>query len=135
MNTVVFVASLVITALLLLASVWTGVKGQRQKHIPLVVCTVASLAFAIMQARIYGDALTAEGYELPSDRLKIHLALAFSALGLLPVVAITGGTLMVKARVRPIHRVAAWTFVVVTLAAMGTAIWMLAGAELLGEPV
>ena len=82
-----------------------------------------ALAFAIVQARIYG-----ESFDIPPTRLKIHLSLAFTALGLLPCAVTTGVLLIRKASVRRWHRFFTWSFVVVTVTAMGAALWMLAGA-------
>lgn len=124
MNGLVFAISLIVTVVLLGCTIWTGLQGRRRAHIPLALSTVAALAFAIVQARLYG-----EGFEIPALRLRIHLSLAFTALGLLPCAAFSGVLLIRNEAVRPWHRRLTWSFVVVTVTAMAAALWMLAGAE------
>ena len=120
MNGTIFVVSLVVTVLLLGCTIWTGLRGRRRAHYPFAVATVLSLAFAIVQARIYG-----ESFVIPAMRLRIHLSLAFTALGLLPCAAVSGFLLIRRPGVRKWHRLLAWSFVVVTVAAMGAALWLL----------
>lgn len=122
-NGPIFVAALLVTVLLLGCTIWTGLRGQRRRHYPFAVSTVIALAFAIVQARIYG-----ESFDIPPLRLKIHLSLAFTSLALLPCAVTTGVLLIRKASVRKWHRFFTWSFVVVTVTAMGAAMWMLAGA-------
>lgn len=123
MNGTTFVIALVVTVLLLGCTIWTGLRAKRRAHYPFAVATVLALAYAIVQARIYG-----ESFDIPQLRLKIHLSLAFTSLGLLPCAVTTGVLLIRKAAVRRWHRLFTWSFVVVTVMAMATALWMLAGA-------
>ncbi len=124
MNGTVFALSVLVTVALLGCTIWTGLLARRRAHYPLAVLTVIGLAIAIYQARIYGEA-----FEIPEDRLRIHLGFAFTALGLLPFAVTTGVLLIRRARVRIWHRVFVWSFVVTTVIAMGCALWMLDGAE------
>lgn len=122
-NGPIFLFALVVTVVLLGCTIWTGLRAQRRAHYPFAVSTVLALAFAIVQARIYG-----ESFDIPPLRLKIHLSLAFTSLGLLPCAVTTGILLIRNAAVRRWHRFFTWSFVLVTLVAMAAAAWMLAGA-------
>ncbi|MCH2100942.1 MAG: hypothetical protein MK209_03365 [Planctomycetes bacterium] len=123
MNGTTLVIALVVTVLLLSCTIWTGVRAKRRAHYPFAVATVLALAFAIVQARIYGEV-----FDIPRLRLQVHLSLAFTSLSLLPCAVITGILLIRKASVRRWHRFFTWSFVVVTVIAMVAALWMLAGA-------
>jgi hypothetical protein len=122
-NGTVFALSVLVTVALLGCTIWTGLTARRRAHYPCAVLTVIGLAIAIYQARIYGEA-----FEIPPDRLRIHLGFAFTALGLLPFAVVTGILLIRRARVRLWHRIFVWSFVAATLTAMGCALWMLDGA-------
>jgi len=122
-NGTVFALSVLVTVALLGFTIWTGLTARRRAHYPFAVLTVIGLSIAIYQARIYGEA-----FEIPEDRLRIHLGFAFTALGLLPFAVTTGILLIRRARVRLWHRIFVWTFVATTVTAMGCALWMLDGA-------
>jgi len=123
-----FAINLVITVVLLVIALWAGMTKRRGMHIAFAILTVGSLALAIRQAGLYGD-----GFVVPRDRLKIHLGFAFTALGLLPLAMGTGALLIGNEKWRGIHRLLAWSFVVVTVIAMSLALWMLSGAPRVDE--
>ncbi len=119
-----FLASFGVTLVLLLGVVWTGFRARRRVHLPLVACTVAMLVVTILFAERLGQHLDIES---AGPITPIHLALAKAATlsFLLPLV--TGIRTLRNPRGRRLHRYAAFTALVLTVAAAGTgtAMWLL----------
>lgn len=120
-----FMAALLQTVLLLIAAAIAGRKRKIRGHVVLVACAVASLGvaiyFALQTGKLYD--LEAAGAITP-----IHLGLAriTTAFYLAPLIT---GPLAYRGKIdRRIHRALAWTAIVLTLAATGTGIAMIAGA-------
>jgi len=118
-----FILNLVVVVILLVATIVAGKQAKRTAHYRLVAGLLVGLVVAIWQAETLG-----RGWEFPEDRTNIHLGFAFSALGTLPLVAWTGWRLA-KGHTRAHHRWAVIGFVGLTLAAIGTACWMVAGGH------
>lgn len=130
MSTASFVANLALTVLLLGAAVWAGRTGRRRPHFLFAGSAVLSLGLAIIQARIFGEA-----FVIPAERLRVHLVFAGTALLLLPGVALSGVALIARPGARRVHRAFVALFLGTTLAAIATALWMLAGSERIPDAV
>ena len=121
-----FTASLVVTVLLLVGVLVTGLRALRKRHLTLVALTIVSLVVTIYWAERLGRL-----YDLDAaGRIKpIHLALAKTAAlsYLLPIG--TGIATLKRPRFRSLHRKAAFLVVGLTLAAFVTGTWMMLGAR------
>ena len=121
-----FIAFLVLTVVLLVGVVATGLRARRRIHIPLVVLTVLSLAGTIWFAEKLGKL-----YDLDAaGRIKdVHLFLAkvTTAAYLLPIT--TGVMTVRRARFRRLHRRVAFTVLALTVVTLVTGTWMVLAAE------
>jgi len=101
----------------------TGLRGQRRRHIPLVVVTVALLATTIYYAEQVGKKLDLEsaGWIYP---VHLWIAQATVAAYLLPVVSGIA-TLRNPAR-RKLHGKIAWLVLLLTILTAVTGTWMVA---------
>lgn len=131
MSGYLFVANLVATVVALVFTLHAGARARRLRHYGLAILTVVLLGFAIFQAELYGrtGGEFGAGFEFESWRLSLHLVFAFSALGVLPGVAVTGVGLA-QGRIRRVwHKRFVWVFVATTVLAMATAGFMFLNAK------
>lgn len=105
--------------MLLGLTLWSGRTGRRPLHYCMVAATLLALTGAVIQAEIYG-----RKFEFDPVRLRIHLACAFTAIGLVPFAAVTGWRLRTRPAARRAHQRAVGAFVAVTGLAIATAGWM-----------
>ncbi len=124
LNTAAFLANLALTVVLLGLTLWSGRRGRRPLHYCMVAATLLSLTGAIAQAEIYG-----RDFRFDPLRLRIHLACAFTAIGLVPFAAVTGWRLRTRPEARRAHQRAVGAFVAVTGLAIATAGWMFLSAS------
>jgi hypothetical protein len=108
---------------MLLGTIWAGVRNRREAHLGLALTTVLLLALAIVQAEMFG-----RGFAFPEVPLLVHLVAAFSALVSLPGVVWSGLCLWKKQDARYLHVRWVALFVFLTVASVGTAVWMFLGA-------
>jgi len=113
------VANLALVVFLLVATVLAGRAGRRPLHFLLVGLTLPTLVAAIVQAEFFG-----RDFHFEPLRLRIHLVCAALALLSLPAVAWSGRRLIRLPEARHQHRRFVGIFLVLTLAAVGTALWM-----------
>ena len=123
MNATLFVANLVLVVVMPLGTIWAGVRNRREAHLGLALTTVLLLALAIVQAEMFG-----RGFAFPEVPLLVHLVAAFSALVSLPGVVWSGLCLWKKQDARYLHVRWVALFVFLTVASVGTAVWMFLGA-------
>jgi hypothetical protein len=123
LSTALFVVNLGVTVALLAVTILAGKRARRRLHYAAAVLTLIALAAAIVQAELYG-----RDYDFPALRLRVHLACAFASLACIPWVVVTGLRLRVRPHARPGHQRAVAAFVVLTAAAILTAVWMLLAA-------
>jgi hypothetical protein len=122
---ILFPVFLVLTVLLLIAVLVTGLTGRVRAHLTLVGLTVTSLAITIYYAEQLGELydLASAGWITP-----VHLAIAKAATGsyLLPLV--TGLMTLRKRTHKRLHFRMAMVAFTLTVLAAGTGVWMLAAA-------
>ncbi len=123
MNATLFVANLALVVAMLIGTIWAGLRNRREAHLGLALTTVLLLALAIVQAEMFG-----RGFTFPEFPLQVHLFAAFSALLSLPGVIWSGLRLWKIEDTRYLHIRWVAGFVFLTLASVGTAIWMFLGA-------
>ena len=123
--TVGFLVFLALTLAALAAVFVTGLKGQRSRHIPIVIVTVALLGTTIYYAEQLGKQLDLEsvGWIYP-----FHLALAKTTVAayLLPVISGVA-TIRNPAR-RKLHGKIAWLVLLLTVLTAATGSWMVVAA-------
>lgn len=115
----VFWGTFVVTLLLLLGAVWTGVKRRRRRHFVVAPLALAGLAITVV--------LTEElmrGYQFPEREMGIHLPFAWGAAVLVLPVVLTGLLTVRRPRWRRVHLACVGLFFVVALAAIATGVWM-----------
>lgn len=121
-----FLVFLVVTLACLAGVVCTGYAAKRTRHVPLVVCAVASLGVTIYYAEQLGEIydLKGTGWIYP-----FHLSLAkLTTLGYLLPIGL--GILTTRVPVRLVwHRRAAWTILILTALTAATGSWMVLRAE------
>jgi hypothetical protein len=116
-----FVAFLALTLAGLGGVFWTGLHGQRRRHIPLVVLTLTFLGMTIYYAERLGEGLDVSraGRITP-----VHLTLAkITTLAYLAPVA-SGIATLRDPGWRMLHGKIAWTVLVLTVLTAVTGIWM-----------
>ena len=111
--------NLIAAVALLVATLVTGKRRQKQLHIRLAVVTVIVLVLAVVQADIYGH-----GFTFNRTDLLVHLVFAFATLVALPPVAYSGWRLRRASRWRRIHLRFVTLFVFLTVMAVLTACYM-----------
>jgi hypothetical protein len=113
----VFLASLLVTVVLLLLSLWTGHARRRKAHLWAVSITVVSLAGAIYLAEWYGSRFT---FEDQIRRIHLFIAKASTLTLLGPIV--TGLLSLRRPNPHPWHgrTVALFVFAVVVTVVTGT---------------
>ncbi|MCA8942135.1 MAG: hypothetical protein KDB80_06195 [Planctomycetes bacterium] len=116
-----FWGSFVLTVVLLLATVWMGLRGARRAHFVCVALFVAMLYVTVRLTRGLVESL-----DFPDDELAFHLRFAITASALLVPVLLTGlGYARWGGRKwRLWHRTAVIVFVVSVLAATATGVRM-----------
>jgi len=120
-----FWIAFVATVLLLVVSLVAGLRGRRRLHLVTGPLTIAMLAVTVVATK---DLIAS--YSFPPDDLRFHLRFAITAgAAALPVVA-TGVWLWRQPRARRWHRLAVWTFVVLTVVATSTGVWLFSRATL-----
>jgi hypothetical protein len=122
---------LALTVALLACVVSTGLKGRVRAHLTLVVLTVASLLTTIYFAEQLGELydLSQAGFVTP---LHLFLAQLTTVAYLAPT--ISGWMTLRNRRHKRLHFRLAILTLVLTVAAAGTGVWMLAAAEPLAAP-
>ena len=126
MSTLLFIANLAAVVLFLALTVHAGLAGRRRRHFVLVGITLVLLFLVIYQAEIFG-----RNFEFEQWRLDVHLSFAFTTLATLPGVAWSGIGLA-RGRVRRlVHRRWVSVFVLLTVFAVITAVWMFLSATAL----
>lgn len=107
--------------LLLLAVLGTGLRGKRRVHLGFVACFLPVLAVAVYLAEAYG-----RRFRFDPNVLGIHLALAWSAvIALLGPIA-SGLLSLRRTRPHPAHRIFAFLFTALAVAAVATGAVMIA---------
>ncbi|MCZ6596446.1 MAG: hypothetical protein O7B99_02285, partial [Planctomycetota bacterium] len=112
-----FIAFLVLTVVLLVGVVATGLRARRRIHIPLVVLTVLSLAGTIWFAEKLGKLYDLDAAGRIKD-VHLFLAKATTAAYLLPIT--TGVMTVRRARFRRLHRRVAFTVLALTVVTLVT---------------
>ncbi|MEQ1631570.1 MAG: hypothetical protein ABL997_04300 [Planctomycetota bacterium] len=120
-----FWVALVATVVLLVLALVSGLRGRRRAHLIAGPAAMVSLAIAILLTE-----QLAQRYVFPEPVRSIHLWCA-KVGGLLAIPVILSGIwLWRRPAVRRLHRYSVFAFVVATLVATGTGIWMFSGATL-----
>jgi hypothetical protein len=114
-----FWASFLVTLVLFAGAVVTGWRGRRRAHFVLAPLAIAMLAVTIVLTERLVQAVV-----FPEHEMRIHLALAKTAAGLVLLAAATGLATVRFPAARRIHRVAVIGFLVATVAATCTGIWV-----------
>lgn len=121
-----FVAFLIVTVLLLAATVATGMRARLRPHFVFVTCTVLSLGATIWFAEQLGKEYDLDAAGAIKD---VHLALAkLATISYLAPLASGLATLRNRAH-KKLHLRLAIATVVLTVLAAGTGAWMLAAAR------
>ena len=107
------------TVALLVVSLVSGLLGRRRVHLVTGPLTIVMLAVAVLMTE-----QLMRGYAFPVEEMKIHLMIAKTAAALALVVVATGIWLWRRPAARRWHQIAVWAFVVLTLVATGTGIWV-----------
>ena len=120
-----FLASFALTLLAAGGVVYTGFKARRRQHLPLVALTLVLLAATIYFAEQLGHELDVQSAGVITP---IHLTLAKLATLSFLLPLITGLRTLRHPSTRPVHRIAAFTALTLTVAAAttGTAMWLMA---------
>lgn len=118
-----FWVALSATVVLIALALVSGLQRKRRAHLLAGPASMASLLVAILLTE-----KVARLYTFDPEAQRIHLVCAkIGGLLALPVV-VTGIWLWRRASARPYHKLAVWAFVVATLVATATGIWMFADA-------
>ena len=107
------------TVVLLLVSLVSGLMGRRRVHLVTGPMTIVMLAVAVVMTE-----QLMRGYTFPPDEMRIHLRLAKSAAAMAVFVVVTGVWLWRRPAARIWHQWAVWLFVILTLSATGTGLWV-----------
>jgi len=118
-NTTLFVANLLAAVVMLVFTLLTGRRGQKQLHIKLAVSTVVVLLAAVWQADLYG-----RGFTFEEVKLTVHIVCAFVTLAAIPPVIFTGWQLRGKPQWRRTHLWSVGIFLVCIVLAIVTAVVM-----------
>ena len=110
-----------VTFLLLLTSLWAGLKGRRKLHLWVAPSSFVALTIAV----IFAERLV-NSRDFPADDLEFHLHFAYSAAGLAVPVIISGIWLARSGApsVRILHRSCVALFMLAVLTATTTGIWV-----------
>ncbi|MEY4830273.1 MAG: hypothetical protein RLZZ562_2069 [Planctomycetota bacterium] len=120
-----FWIALVAAVALMALALASGLQRKRRAHLIAGPASMASLVVAILLTE-----KLARLYAFDPEVQRIHLIFA-KAGGLLAIpVVLTGLLLWRKPGARRVHRLAVWIFVVATLLATATGVWMFSGAVL-----
>lgn len=114
-----FWVSFAVTLALFGATLWAGLRHRRRLHF-----TFAPLAVVALTVTIVLTEQLVRAVSFPPDEMAIHLFFAKSAAGLLLPVIATGLWMARSVRARPWHRAAVVLFLLFTLTATGTGIWV-----------
>lgn len=114
-----FLALLLITTVLVAATLWTGRQGKRAMHYTVAVTAVLALLVTIREAGIFG-----KGFEFESLRLNVHLFCAGLCLLSLPGLVYSGWKLRKNPSARRLHQRWIFAFLLSLLATFSTAGWM-----------
>lgn len=117
--TIGFWVAFAATVLALAAALATGLLRKRRWHLVAGPSTIVLLTVAVV--------LTEElvqHFVFPQPQMRVHLSLAITAGGLAVLVAGSGALLVKLPRLRRLHRYLVFTFVVLTLCATATGIWV-----------
>ncbi len=114
-----FLALLLITAILVAATLWTGRQRKRTMHYSVAVAAVLALLVTIREAGIFG-----EGFEFEALRLNVHLFCAGVCLLTLPGLVFSGLKLRKNPTARRLHQKWIFGFLVSLVATFATAGWM-----------
>jgi hypothetical protein len=119
--TLPFWLAMVVTVVLMVATLITGWRRRRRAHLVLGPATIVALAVTI----VLTEQLVSR-YDFPADTLAVHLPCA-KAGGLLalPVIA-TGVWLWRSPRARRWHVAAVWVWLAAVVVATSTGLWMFA---------
>ncbi len=115
-----FWLAFVLTFLLLLVSLWAGLKKRRKLHL-----IVAPASFVALTITVILTEWLASSREFPPDELDFHLNFAYSAAGLAAPVIFSGIWLTRTGRpgVRRLHRISVALFMLAVVVATTTGIW------------
>ncbi len=114
-----FWISFAVTLALFGAAAVTGRLGRRKLHFVLAPAAIAMLTVTIILTERLVRAL-----DFPKHQLAIHLAIAKTAAALVVVAAGTGVVTAFRPRFRVVHRTFVVLFLIATVVATGTGIWM-----------
>ncbi|MEO0479319.1 MAG: hypothetical protein AAF196_07560 [Planctomycetota bacterium] len=114
-----FWLAFVLTVLLLGVAAWAGKTGRRRLHFIFAPLGVAALTTAIILTERLSRA-----YDFPPEEMKIHLALAKSAAGLVLLAVISGLAAVKNRGALKVHKVCVLLAVVLILVATSTGIWV-----------
>lgn len=110
---------------LLVVSLVSGLLGRRRVHLVTGPLTIVMLGIAVLMTE-----QLMRGYRFPPEEMRVHLMIAKTAAALALVVVGTGLWLWRRPAARVWHRWTVWLFVVLTLTATGTGIWVFCLSEL-----
>lgn len=116
---VLFWASFATTLVLLVVAIVAALRRKRKIHLVAGPLAIVSLAITV----VFTERLV-KTREFPPEELGIHLWFAKSGGVLALLVAISGVLLAFQPRLRKVHRVFVVLFLLVTLVATGTGIWV-----------
>ena len=119
-----FWLAFVATVVLLGLAAWSGKTHRRRLHFIFAPLGVLALATAIVLTERLSRA-----YEFPPEEMKIHLALAKSAAGLVLLAVVSGLAAVKRPVALRLHKVAVMLAVVLILTATCTGIWVFSLAE------
>src|SRR5688500_17040787 len=114
-----FWLALASTLLVLVATVFTGLRRRRRTHL---VCALAAVALLTVTVVLAERMTTARSF--PPDAMRIHLWFAKSAALMVLPVAAAGAALWRRPRLRVAHRIAVVLFLLLAVIATGTGIWV-----------
>lgn len=114
-----FWISFAVTLLLVTGTVVSGLRRRRRVHLVCALSAVSSLVLTIVLAERMGATR-----RFPAAEMRVHLWFAKSAALMVLPVALSGLALWRRPRWRPLHRAAVVLFLLLTVIASGTGVWV-----------
>ncbi|MBC8405136.1 MAG: hypothetical protein H8E15_07910 [Planctomycetes bacterium] len=119
----IFLAHLLVTTVLVVATLWTGRKARRSQHYSVAVAAILSLLLTVREAGLYG-----KGFTFDTTRLSVHLVFAGLCMAALPGLIYSGFKLRKNPYARGLHQRWILFFLLMLLATFTTAGWMFMNA-------
>lgn len=114
-----FWTSFVTTLALVAGTVWTGKLARRVPHLVLALLSVAMLTVTVVLTEALLRAVA-----FPQREMSIHLFFAKTAAALVLPVVVTGIMTWRRIRFRKLHLICVASFLLMTVIATGTGIWV-----------